>query len=209
MTTGERKDFDQQIRALRSPCAEDVARVMSELKECGISAWLHGGWAVEALLGQALFHEDIDLLVRASQRRRLETQFGERIVFIRPEYTVILFDHVRVEFGFFQHYTTKLVSFVHRDILWLLPDPAAASCVANLAKTEVPVVPAAVILAEQEHTVRKKKKAVPKMQERAVLLRCVLDPAVAKESRYNWPYKRNFWNMFLLQIRLLHLFGRH
>ena len=43
----------------------DVTMVLERLDGAGIEAWLDGGWAVDALLGeQTRAHEDLDLIVR-------------------------------------------------------------------------------------------------------------------------------------------------
>jgi lincosamide nucleotidyltransferase A/C/D/E len=45
----------------------DVTTVLERLDGAGIDAWLDGGWAVDALLGeQTRAHEDLDLIVRVS-----------------------------------------------------------------------------------------------------------------------------------------------
>ena len=45
----------------------DVTTVLERLDGVRIDAWLDGGWAVDALLGeQTRAHEDLDLIVRVS-----------------------------------------------------------------------------------------------------------------------------------------------
>lgn len=46
--------------------AESVTDLMRRLREAGVTAWLDGGWAVDALLGeQTREHSDLDLVVDA------------------------------------------------------------------------------------------------------------------------------------------------
>jgi lincosamide nucleotidyltransferase A/C/D/E len=53
--------------------AQDVVAVMARLIESGIEAWLDGGWAVDALLGeQTREHEDLDLVVELAQVDRIQ-----------------------------------------------------------------------------------------------------------------------------------------
>ena len=53
--------------------AEDVLRVLDLLGDAGIDAWLDGGWAVDALLGeQTREHDDLDLAVRIEDRARYD-----------------------------------------------------------------------------------------------------------------------------------------
>ncbi len=57
--------------------ARDVVEVLDRLDDAGIDAWLDGGWAVDALLGeQTRPHADLDLIVRiedlAGVRQALE-----------------------------------------------------------------------------------------------------------------------------------------
>jgi hypothetical protein len=191
----------------RVPTIHDVQKILHELEAHGIQAWLHGGWAVEAILGQSLAHGDVDFLVPADQRPTLTKILGDRVVIERPEYVIGNFDRVQVEFAFFHPYSKGLVWIAHREILWLLLDPAAAGRRFILGKEDVPCAPVPFILAEQEHTVRKKKKALPKMMERAALLRAKLPENEIVASRDHWPYPRTKWNEFLFRHRLLHLFG--
>jgi lincosamide nucleotidyltransferase A/C/D/E len=53
--------------------AADVLRVLDLLRGAGIDAWLDGGWAVDALLGeQTRDHNDLDLAVRVEDRARYD-----------------------------------------------------------------------------------------------------------------------------------------
>ena len=59
--------------------AGDVVEVLDWLDEAGIDAWLDGGWAVDAILGeQTRPHADVDLIVKVDDlpelRRTLEGQ---------------------------------------------------------------------------------------------------------------------------------------
>ena len=60
----------------------DAARVLdilSHLKGTGISVWLDGGWAIDALLGkQTRPHDDLDLVSRLEDSTRIEEALGER-----------------------------------------------------------------------------------------------------------------------------------
>jgi len=60
----------------------DAARVLgilSHLEGNGISAWLDGGWAIDALLGkQTRPHDDLDLVSRLEDSTRIEEALGER-----------------------------------------------------------------------------------------------------------------------------------
>jgi lincosamide nucleotidyltransferase A/C/D/E len=44
--------------------AEDVREIMAALRQANISAWLDGGWGVDALVGhQTRAHDDLDLVI--------------------------------------------------------------------------------------------------------------------------------------------------
>lgn len=48
--------------------AADVVDLVSRLEAAGISIWLDGGWAVDALVGeQTRLHSDLDVVVRLDQ----------------------------------------------------------------------------------------------------------------------------------------------
>jgi lincosamide nucleotidyltransferase A/C/D/E len=60
----------------------DAARVLdllSHLDDHGISVWLDGGWAIDALLGeQTRAHDDLDLVSRLEDSTRIEEALGKR-----------------------------------------------------------------------------------------------------------------------------------
>jgi lincosamide nucleotidyltransferase A/C/D/E len=54
--------------------ADDVVEVLDRLDEISVEAWVDGGWAVDALLGeQTRPHADLDLLVRVADGPRLRS----------------------------------------------------------------------------------------------------------------------------------------
>jgi len=59
--------------------ADRVLDLLSHLETRGISVWLDGGWAVDALLGeQTRAHDDLDLVTRLEETARIEAALGER-----------------------------------------------------------------------------------------------------------------------------------
>jgi lincosamide nucleotidyltransferase A/C/D/E len=53
--------------AIAMMTGQDVTRVLERLDGAGVDAWLDGGWAVDAVLGeQTRAHADLDLIVRVS-----------------------------------------------------------------------------------------------------------------------------------------------
>ena len=54
--------------------ADDVTTILERLEGAQVDAWLDGGWAVDALLGeQTRPHEDLDLIVRVSDVPAMRT----------------------------------------------------------------------------------------------------------------------------------------
>lgn len=200
--------LDEVRKRRRPPSVGDVQTICEWLEACGIRAWLHGGWAVEALAGLALEHNDIDFFVMAAQRARVEECLGRRMVIHKNDFVTAAFQNVQVEFAFLFPYAKDKVYLIHRDVLWLMPHPEISARHGFLGGHPVNIVSPAVVLAEQEHTIRKKKRAIPKMKERAGLLRAVLSDQEIRESLRYWPYPRNSWNMLCLNLRLLHSFGK-
>ena len=46
--------------------ASDVVEVINALESVGVDVWVHGGWGVDALLGeQTRPHDDLDVIIRA------------------------------------------------------------------------------------------------------------------------------------------------
>jgi hypothetical protein len=193
-----------EIRQLqRSPDVVDVLEAFKRLSSCGIKSWLHGGWAVEALVKKPLEHRDIDLFVAAKARSLLSKELGDEIVYARNDMVVWAFNGVEVDISFFSPYKGHTVILQRPRILWIMPDPAHFCEQVKLAGESVPGMPAAFVLAEQEHDVRKKKAFVPKMQERAALLREVLPADIVRESRKWWPVENTPWNRLRALLRIL------
>ncbi|MGB9692715.1 MAG: nucleotidyltransferase domain-containing protein [Candidatus Sumerlaeaceae bacterium] len=187
----------------RDPQSSDVRGVLRFLSERGISAWVHGGWAVEGLVGKPLSHQDVDLFVPLEQRQRLEETLGDRLVVRDKSHVVWNHNFVQIDIVFFLTYKKNSVIATYRDILWVFPDPRVTNASVLLDGGKIPIVHPALILAEQEHTVRKKKRSIPKMLERAALLRAVLSPDEIAISRKLWPRVNSRWNRLLRRVGLL------
>jgi lincosamide nucleotidyltransferase A/C/D/E len=67
-------------RALQADMdADRVLDLLAHLQTHGITAWLDGGWAVDALLGhQRRPHDDLDLLVEIGEAARLPAALAEQ-----------------------------------------------------------------------------------------------------------------------------------
>jgi lincosamide nucleotidyltransferase A/C/D/E len=58
--------------------AEDVLGILARLDRGGIRWWVHGGWGMDALLGEETRpHDDLDLAVARDDVPRLETTLSE------------------------------------------------------------------------------------------------------------------------------------
>src|SRR4051812_34959514 len=57
--------------------AEEVARIVGRLEGAGLTVWLDGGWAVDALAGrQTRTHDDLDLVVRLDEVPAVERELA-------------------------------------------------------------------------------------------------------------------------------------
>jgi lincosamide nucleotidyltransferase A/C/D/E len=57
---------------------DDVATIVERLDGARIDAWLDGGWAVDALLGeQTRVHDDLDLIVRVTDVPAMRAALGD------------------------------------------------------------------------------------------------------------------------------------
>ena len=58
--------------------AARVLEVLAHLRMRGLSVWLDGGWAIDALLGeQTRTHDDLDLVVRLDESELIQEALGE------------------------------------------------------------------------------------------------------------------------------------
>src|SRR2546426_10601110 len=58
--------------------ADDVLEIIGRLDDAGIEWWIHGGWALDALLGaETRPHDDLDLAVTRAHVERLEATLLE------------------------------------------------------------------------------------------------------------------------------------
>jgi lincosamide nucleotidyltransferase A/C/D/E len=76
---------------------DDVREVLDALDRAGVTAWLGGGWGVDALVGsQTRRHADLDLVVDTGDLDELVgvlSGLGFRRVAVRPEPAGFLLDH--------------------------------------------------------------------------------------------------------------------
>jgi len=64
--------------------AERVLELLADFERRGISVWLDGGWAIDALLGeQTRAHDDLDLVSRAGDNDGIVGILGERGYVVR------------------------------------------------------------------------------------------------------------------------------
>jgi len=59
--------------------SSDLVDLISSIEEAGISAWLDGGWGVDALLqSQTRKHKDVDMVVRVADVPKLQEVLASR-----------------------------------------------------------------------------------------------------------------------------------
>jgi lincosamide nucleotidyltransferase A/C/D/E len=78
--------------------ARQAVSILDALRSRGISAWIHGGWGIDALLGeQRRQHDDLDLVVQIGDWPRIVTSLaglGYRVARGAPPTNVVLLDPV-------------------------------------------------------------------------------------------------------------------
>jgi lincosamide nucleotidyltransferase A/C/D/E len=71
--------------AARSMTAEGVLALLARMRDAGVTAWIDGGWGVDALVGfQSRPHQDLDLVVALDDVPAIEAALGPR-GFLRTE----------------------------------------------------------------------------------------------------------------------------
>lgn len=75
---------------------EDVLYVLDILEAAGIEVWVHGGWGVDALLGeQTRAHNDLDIAIRTEDLdpyRRTMLDHGFRIMRVDNDFNFVVID---------------------------------------------------------------------------------------------------------------------
>ena len=57
--------------------AEDVVAILDRLEEAGLTVWVDGGWAIDAVAGrQTRSHDDLDLVARLEEIPALERELA-------------------------------------------------------------------------------------------------------------------------------------
>jgi len=57
--------------------AEDALAILDRLEAAGLSAWVDGGWAIDAVVGdQTRPHDDLDLVVRLAEVPEIERELA-------------------------------------------------------------------------------------------------------------------------------------
>jgi lincosamide nucleotidyltransferase A/C/D/E len=75
----------------------DAVAVLDALRSRGISAWVHGGWGVDALGEQTRDHDDLDLVVQVEDGPRIAAALsglGYRVAKGAPPTNLMLLDQV-------------------------------------------------------------------------------------------------------------------
>jgi hypothetical protein len=187
----------------RSPFASDVIRILEFFATHRIPVWLHGGWAVEALVGEPLSHQDVDLFARLEDRERILTAVGERVIVETSNLLFCNFDFVEVDIALCCRYRKNRWLYEHERVFWILPDLNVHGQTARLGGVAVPIADPRILYAEQAHEVRKRSEAIPKMRERAELLEAKFGPQLAEQSKEWWPRPNTPWNRVLAKLKIL------
>lgn len=166
---------------------QDLASAVRFLRKHGVPFWVHGGWAVEALVGRELEHGDIDLLVPEEWRGRLRTILGDSLRFEHAHRFLVVHEGAVVEMAFLRKTMGRYRSITYQSTIWVYPEEDLQGHTCVLAGETCPVVSNALLYAEVTNLVLKKKKVIPKHQARAALVEPLLSDADKQRSRKLWP----------------------
>jgi lincosamide nucleotidyltransferase A/C/D/E len=89
--------YSTDVKAETASCMKlnDVLEIISGLKEAGVTAWVDGGWCVDALVGRELrVHNDLDIAVSRSDERVMSDWLTARGYTGRPSPDKSLWNYV-------------------------------------------------------------------------------------------------------------------
>lgn len=183
--------------------ADDLLALLEVFQQNGISVWLHGGWALEAVTGVARAHSDIDLLTHESNRGKLKQLFREKVSEETSHKLELKYGTVTVDLIFFEQVAGgRLVSWTPRIIAFWPPDLPAARNYGQIGGHEVPVVGLAALYMEIANTVRKKQPMLQKNKADLEILERVLTPEAREIGTRLFPRENTFWNRLRTRLGL-------
>lgn len=181
---------------------DDLVKLLDFLRANGVRAWVHGGWAIDALCGLNRPHKDIDLMGLLEDRPKLEKALGPMIVREFPCKLKINFHGCSVDMLLcYRDRRRRLASKTPRYLI-LLSDDALGDRTGSIAGHVVPVVSPLTVYAELMHTVRKTPEAIKKHLGEAERIKPFLSEDQIRTAPKRFPMENTRWNRikFLLGI---------
>src|SRR5437867_3126911 len=121
--------------------AEDVLELLDLVNAAGARAYLHGGWACEAVTGISRPHGDIDLLAPEEFRPTLRSALGKWLVREKSHKLELDFGGTKVDFSFAERRRDgRIITWSPRILVVWPPDVFSHDGVAKLGGQAVPVV---------------------------------------------------------------------
>ena len=189
---------DVQVQAT----AGDLLELLTRLKEHGVEALVHGGWALDALSGTSRMHSDIDLLIHEEDRDRVRALFADRVLVETSHKLEVQVGNTSADIVFFRRMGRGFATVTPRIIVLWPPDLLSGKQMRRINGSEIPIVNARVLYYELANTVRKKAPMLNKNQRDLRVIAPHIDDKVRKCRRY-LPRPNTFWNRMRLKLRLL------
>lgn len=180
--------------------AEHLIRIMEMLKGAGIHAWVHGGWALEALTGVSRPHSDIDLLAAEKTRADFKRLFAGKIKHEASHKLEIDVDGADVEPTFYKGNGPYYTITPRVVMLW----PANVfdeSVKGKINGVEIPLVSPVALYALLANTVLKKPPMLEKNRRDLELMNGLLTPEQKKAAEVYFPMENTFLNRLRIRMR--------
>jgi hypothetical protein len=180
----------------------DLAAILEFLNGIGVRAWVHGGWALDALSGSTRPHKDIDLLVEEKHREPLRSALAGRIIAEMSHKFEVDFDGAEIDLMFFSRtWRGRLVSRAPRILIEWTP-AAFGDRTAAVGDVTIPVVEPSVLYVEVADPAGKKREMLDKNQLDLERVTALLTPEEREAARRYYPVRNTLSNRLKLAFGL-------
>jgi len=183
--------------------AGDVFALLDLLKKNGIEAWLHGGWAIDALTGRTRTHGDIDLFAHDRDRGRLAGLLSEYVVKQAIHKLKLNFHGSCVDFSFFSVMRSGIVTVKLSRYTVTLPAGVFSNVSGTIAGRSVPVISPAGFYCEIGERWKKSPDMLAKNEIDLAMINDLLTEDQKAVARRYFRENQTMWRRALLFLGII------